>query len=276
MTNRLFVAKKPLFIGSNAFLSVLKRKYGVKSGGFSGSLDPCAKGSLIVAFGQYTRLFQYLAKTPKRYRATFWLGAQSESLDIERVSAVEKTPRLDEDAIVKTFDSFIGESEQYAPAFSAIRINGTRSYKLARKGENVETKPRKTHIYDLKITAYAHPFLSFECAVSEGCYIRSLARDIAAKLNTSGSLSYLERLNEGRFFYENERALNPLDFIDLERNRYEGDRADLFCGKRAPIAAFEKREEGDYLVECGDFFVIIAVANGEVSYKLGRVDLARA
>ncbi|MDR1451117.1 MAG: tRNA pseudouridine(55) synthase TruB [Helicobacteraceae bacterium] len=267
--NRLFVANKPRFISSNGFLSRLKRKYGVKSAGFSGTLDPLATGALIVAFGQYTRLFGYLAKTPKRYRAVLWLGAHSRSLDIEQVDRIVQTPRLSLAAIDESLCAFTGEIEQYPPIFSAIKFNGKRSYKLARKGEQTAIKPRLVYVYDLKLVAYSHPFLTFDAAVGEGCYIRSLGRDIALRLGCSGSLSYLERVSEGRFSFDNEKPLNPLDFIDMKRNRYLGDQMDLYRGKRLQISGFTDQTDGDYLIESENFFTIINLFDGAVTYKLG-------
>jgi len=86
--NRLFVAYKPSGISSNFFLSRLKRKYKNKKAGFTGTLDPFAKGVLIVGFGSHTKLFRFLNKTPKSYRATLWLGAHSDSLDTEMIDSV--------------------------------------------------------------------------------------------------------------------------------------------------------------------------------------------
>ena len=80
--NKLIVVKKPMFRSSNSYLNEIKREYRNKKAGFSGTLDPFACGCLIVAFGQYSKLFRYLKKTPKTYRAVIWLGASSESLDI--------------------------------------------------------------------------------------------------------------------------------------------------------------------------------------------------
>ena len=93
-TNRLFVVNKPLFISSNQYLGKIKKRYKNKKAGFSGTLDPFAKGCLIVAFGQYTKLFQFLKKTPKKYKATLFLGAYSETLDIEKISKVEQIENL--------------------------------------------------------------------------------------------------------------------------------------------------------------------------------------
>ncbi len=92
--NRLFVIKKPIFISSNFYLKRIKRKFKVKKAGFSGTLDPFAKGCLITAFGQYTKLFRFLKKVPKTYRATLWLGTTSLSGDIENVTSIEESSKL--------------------------------------------------------------------------------------------------------------------------------------------------------------------------------------
>ena len=103
--NRLFVIKKPIFISSNFYLRKIKRKYNTKKAGFSGTLDPFATGCLIVAFGQYTKLFQFLKKTPKTYRTTIWLGATSTSLDIENIVIPSDIPtKLDANTIKKQLD----------------------------------------------------------------------------------------------------------------------------------------------------------------------------
>lgn len=92
--NKLFVAYKPSGITSNLFLSRLKRKYDNKKAGFTGTLDPFAKGVLIIGMGSHTKLFRFLDKTPKTYRATLWLGAHSDSLDTEMIDKVEEIPDL--------------------------------------------------------------------------------------------------------------------------------------------------------------------------------------
>ncbi|GHS87300.1 tRNA pseudouridine synthase B [Campylobacterota bacterium] len=272
--NRIFAAYKPPFISSNLFLTHLKRKYREKSGGFSGTLDPFARGVLIVAFGQYTRLFQFLAKTPKRYAATLFLGAVSPTLDIEKIGAIEQTKRLEIGEIEAAAQSFVGVSSQLPPLYSAIRIGGVRAYKIARSGEDAPIAPREIEIFSIKITAYCHPFLSFECEVSEGCYVRSIGRDLAAVFGMSGALSSLTRLSEGRFCYENERALNPLDFIDLPQNRYLGDERDLWEGKKVPADRFEKQADGSYVIAAEKFFTIVRIEGGLVGYRLGRTDLS--
>jgi len=136
--NRLFVAYKPSGIGSNKFLYTLKRKYKDKKAGFAGTLDPFAKGVLLVGFGSHTKLFRFLNKTPKRYRATLWLGAKSDSLDIEMIEAVEEVSQLSLTQVEAAVKSLEGELEYEPPIFSAKRINGQRAYDLARAGKKVQ------------------------------------------------------------------------------------------------------------------------------------------
>jgi len=272
MNNRLFVVNKPLFVSSNQYLGKIKRKYKTKKAGFSGTLDPFAKGCLIVAFGQYTRLFQFLKKTPKRYKATLFLGAYSETLDVEKISKVDIPPKFNYDEVKKVVESFKGKITQIPPKYSAKKIDGIRAYDLARAGKDVDIKKIEVEIFDIKITNYSHPFLSFEAEVSEGTYIRSLGRDIAEKLGVDGSLTYLERLNEGKFVYDNEKALNPLEYLDLEKNEYLGDKENLVLGRKLNIEDFKITQKGKYIVEFENYFAIIEI-DENVKYLLNKVEL---
>ena len=272
MNNKLFVANKPLFVSSNQFLGRIKRKYKTKKAGFSGTLDPFAKGCLIIAFGQYTKLFQFLKKTPKRYKATLFLGAYSETLDVEKISKVDIPPKFDFDEVERVVQSFKGKITQIPPKYSAKKIDGIRAYDLARAGKDVDIKKIEVEIFDIKITNYSHPFLSFEAEVSEGTYIRSLGRDIAEKLGVDGSLTYLERLNEGKFVFEDEKPLNPLEYLDLDKNEYLGDKENLLLGRKLSIKDFKIQEKGKYVVEFENYFAIIEI-DETVKYLLNKVEL---
>ena len=138
--NKLIVVNKPIFMSSNFYLTRIKKKYKNKKAGFSGTLDPFAKGCLIVAFGQYSKLFKYLAKTPKTYRAVVWLGTQSESLDIEQVTSIEMVDKVDINLIKKELDLLKGDILYTPPKFSAKKIDGKRAYDMARNGEEVVLK----------------------------------------------------------------------------------------------------------------------------------------
>jgi tRNA pseudouridine55 synthase len=269
--NKLIVVNKPLFISSNFYLTKIKKKYKNKKAGFSGTLDPFAKGCLIVAFGQYSRLFKYLKKTPKTYKAVVWLGAISESFDIEKVISVNLVEKMDVDDIKYQLNSLVGELEYIPPKFSAKKIEGVRAYELARQGHDFELNKCKMNIYDTKFISYRHPFITIETTVSEGSYIRSFAQILLEKLGTIGTLSYLERINEGAFFYENEKELNPLDYIDLPINNYFGTIEWLNTGKKISIDYLEKKEDGKYLIITDKFFSIIEIEEGEVKYLLNKV-----
>lgn len=271
--NKLLVVKKPIYMSSNSYLNRIKRKYKSKKAGFSGTLDPFAKGCLIVAFGQYSKLFKYLKKVPKTYRATIWLGAQSESLDIENIKSIEETNILVIQKIQEAITSIIGEISYVPPKFSAKKIDGQRAYDLARKGENVELKTSTMNIFGSKFISYSHPFITFEATVSEGSYIRSLAQIILGKLVAKGTLSYLERLNEGEFFFENEKSLNPLDFLDLPIIKYSGDKKWVENGKKINIDFLNNKDDGKYILKFDDFFSILEIENNEVKYILNKVML---
>jgi tRNA pseudouridine55 synthase len=269
--NKLIVVNKPLFISSNFYLTKIKKKYKNKKAGFSGTLDPFAKGCLIVAFGQYSKLFKYLKKTPKTYKAVVWLGAQSESFDIEKVISVDLLERIKEEDIKSQLNSLVGELEYIPPKFSAKKIDGVRAYELARQGHDIELDKCKMNIYNTKFISYRHPFITFETTVSEGSYIRSFAQILLEKLGTVGTLSYLERINEGAFFYDNEKDLNPLDYIDLPINRYFGTVEWLNTGKKISIDYLEIKENGKYLIITDKFFSIIEIEEGDVKYLLNKV-----
>lgn len=269
--NRLFVANKPINISSNRFLGQLKKKYKVKNAGFSGTLDPFASGCLIIAFGAYTKLFNYINQAPKCYEATIWLGAKSASLDnenIEKISILE--PFLLKD-LQNFTNQLIGEIEFTPPKYSAKHINGVRAYDLARKGIDFELKTQKMQVFSTQILNYSHPFLTISLKLSQGGYARSWAELLAKKLNCDATLSALKRISEGDFFYENEKALNPLDFLKLNKNEYLGDESNMALGKKLKIQNFKEQKNGLYLIAFDDFFSIIEIFNGEVKYKLNRI-----
>ena len=269
--NRLFVVKKPVFISSNFYLNRIKRKYKNKKAGFSGTLDPFACGSLIVAFGQYSKLFRFLKKTPKSYKATIFLGARSESLDIENVYSIEKSPVLEETFIKEQLTSLLGTLEYLPPKYSAKKINGQRAYNLAREGIDFEMKKIISEVLNVKFINYSHPFLTFELTVSEGSYIRSMAQILLERLKSVGTLSYLERLHEGEFFYDNEKSLNPLKYLDLEENTYSGTKEWFDMGKKLNIEYFENKTDGEYLIVFDTFFSVIEIKDNEPKYILNKV-----
>jgi len=273
--NRLFVVNKPIFRTSNGYMGYVKNKYNTKKVGFSGTLDPFATGCLIVATGQYTKLFQYLDKTPKSYKATLWLGVNSPSLDIEKIDSIKDVKPFAREKIEEALRTLKGELSYYPPKFSAKKVNGRRAYELAREGKEVKLQTITSTIYDIKLLNYNHPFVHFEAKVSEGTYIRSLGSLIADKLNVDATLSSLHRIHEGRFYYDNEKALDPFKYLTLPLNIYTGDDTFMELGKKMELEYFETKHDGVYLVELEKFFSIIEIKNAEVSYRFNRIEKFR-
>ena len=269
--NRLFVVNKPIFLSSNNYMYKIKREYGTKKVGFSGTLDPFATGCLIVATGKFTKLFQYLNKTPKRYRATMWIGATSASLDIENIISIKDSKELDIQNIKESLNSLIGTLTYLPPKYSAKKIKGKKAYELARENIDIALKEITSKVYDVKLLNYNHPFVTFEIEVSEGSYIRSIAQILAKRLNIQATLSALHRINEGNFFYNNQEPIDPYKNLKIATNRYIGDITDLELGRKLDISNFEIKEDGEYLVEAKNSYAIIAISKQKVSYKLNSL-----
>ncbi|HIY44288.1 MAG TPA: tRNA pseudouridine(55) synthase TruB [Candidatus Helicobacter avistercoris] len=272
--NALFAAHKPAGVSSNHFLTRLKRKYKFGKCGYSGTLDPFASGLLLVGVGAYTRLFDYLDKSTKSYEATLWLGAKSESLDIEQIESVECVREFKRGRVEEVLESFVGQVKYTPPRFSAKHINGKRAYELAREGVEFALKECEMQIFEIKLLSYAHPFVSFRVKVSEGAYIRSLGELIAKKLGVCGALSALRRVGEGSVCVGREeiRELDPLSHIALPRVELGELYQEFYDGKKITLKNQKLRVNTPYLVVFEEFFSIIELnENGEVKYRLNRI-----
>lgn len=272
--NALFATHKPAGLSSNAFLTRLKRKYGFEKCGYSGTLDPFASGLLIVGVGSYTRLFDYLDKSTKTYEATLWLGAESESLDIERISCVECVEEFAWERVGEVLESFKGEVRYTPPRFSAKHIDGKRAYELAREGVEFELKESVMQVYEIELLRYCHPFVSFRVKVSEGGYIRSLGEMIAKRLGVSGALSALKRVAEGKIKLPKEEII-PLDVFStlaLPKADLKKYCQEIANGKKITLKEQNLQNNTPYLIDFEDFFSIIEVnENGEIKYRLNRI-----
>ena len=273
MDNRLFVAYKPKNISSNRFLGKLKKKYGVKKAGYSGTLDPFACGVLIVAFGQFTKLFRFLQKSPKTYKATLWLGANSPTLDIEKIEKVSLIGQIESALIKDVLSSLKGKIRYLPPKYSAKKIGGKKAYELARAEEEIKLKQIESVIDEIKLLHYMHPYLTFEITISEGGYVRSIGEMIAKKLGTCGSLTYLERVKEGKFVYDNGKALKLPEFLDMEENFYMGSKDDILLGKKIKKNDFKIQKTGQYFIILDKMLSIIEISDEDVRYIINRVEL---
>ena len=185
--------------------------------GHAGTLDPLAKGVLVVCVGAATRLLDYVQQMPKEYAATFLMGRRSASDDVDTdVELMVDAPRPSREEIEAGVPQFTGTIEQRPPAFSAVKVEGQRSYRLARRGDVVEHAARSVEVYQLAIVRYEYPELELAFRCSSGTYVRSLGRDLAAALGTHAVMSALVRTAVGGFRIEDAMdARGP----DMERLR---------------------------------------------------------
>lgn len=269
--NAIITAYKPALVGSNHFLGRLKRKYQTKKAGFSGTLDPFAKGCLVVAFGNYTKLLPYLSLAPKTYIATLWLGAFSESLDIERIYSVDVVPQFNKNEIEIIINNLQQLKKITPPKFSAKWVNGKRAYELARDNKDFELKEMDIDIFSSKLILYNHPFVTFEVSVSKGTYVRSLAKIVADSLNVNGALSALERISEGKLYFKNYKPEVLNEILNLNKNRCFKDEDFIKNGKKLSKDDFENSNNGDYFCEFESFFSIIRIDENGVSYLLNTI-----
>lgn len=179
--------------------------------GHAGTLDPFATGLLVILLGDATKRSDEFLKQDKTYEATIYLGATSTTGDPEGEIAVTSDKMPSEQSIKEVLEQFTGQITQTPPAYSAIKINGQRAYKLARKGQDVEIPTRTVTIHWIELIEYAYPELKIRTKVSSGTYIRSLAEDVGNALGTGAYCSQLRRLTIANFSVEDAQ---PIDVVD--------------------------------------------------------------
>lgn len=168
--------------------------------GHAGTLDPLAIGLLVLLIGKnYTRRASEFSKLDKTYEVTMKLGFTSSTGDEEGEKLAVSTRKPEASEIELALEKFTGEIMQTPPAFSAMKVNGQRAYKLAREGKPVQLEPRPVTIYKNELVSYEYPLVSFTASVSSGTYIRSLAEDMGASLGTGAYTSQLRRISIGKF-----------------------------------------------------------------------------
>jgi tRNA pseudouridine55 synthase len=167
--------------------------------GHTGTLDPLATGVLVLCLGQATRLTEYIQDMGKTYRAVFRLGARSDTDDAAGTVEVVVGPVPNREAVTKAVSTFIGNTDQVPPAYSAAKVSGARAYNLARKGREVSLQPRRVRIDAIDVLAYDYPRLEVEVRCGKGTYIRSLARDLGQRLGCGALVEELRRTRVGPF-----------------------------------------------------------------------------
>lgn len=189
---------KPAGPTSHDVVDIVRRALGEQRIGHLGTLDPFAKGLLVLVVGRATRLASFAAAWPKSYEGVIRLGVTTETDDL--MGAVTRTApwtHITIAELVAVIQSFRGGYDQRPPAYSAVKIEGERAYARARRGETVEPAPRAVEIRELEIVEAAMPDLRFRATVSGGTYLRSLARDMGAQLGCGAHLAALRRTAVG-------------------------------------------------------------------------------
>ena len=218
LDGKILLVNKPLgwtsFDVVKKVRNVISRETGIRKikVGHAGTLDPLAEGLLIICTGRFTKKIEQFQEMEKEYTGTFFIGATTPSFYKETdIDQRWDTSHLKEETIVKCSESFIGESDQIPPLFSAIKTDGVRAYHHARNQETIELKPRRITISRFDLTRIALPEVDFIVTCSKGTYIRSLARDFGKALNSGAHLTSLTRTRIGTYQLTDAVALQEFE-----------------------------------------------------------------
>ncbi len=201
--NGIIVIDKPEGKTSHDMVYFMRRVTGIKKIGHTGTLDPMATGVLPVCIGSATKAADMLTASDKQYTAELILGKTTDTQDASGTVLTESEVNLADTEIENAVSSFVGEIEQIPPMYSAIKQNGKKLYELARKGIEVERKPRKVKIHGINILGIDGKSVKIDVSCSKGTYIRTLCADIGEKLGTGAYMNTLRRTQAGIFTIEN-------------------------------------------------------------------------
>ena len=202
---------KPRGLGSNQVLQMVKRLFGARKAGHTGSLDRLASGLLPICLGEATKLSGFLLNADKRYRATIRLGVRTATGDAEgEVVDTRPVPTLSDREVEAALDRFRGPVEQIPPMHSALKHQGQRLYKLAHQGITVERAPRRVVIHQLVCRRRDRERIDLDIECSKGTYVRTLSEDLGEALGTTAHVAELRRVGSGPFGEEGMVSLEDL------------------------------------------------------------------
>lgn len=220
ITGETFVIDKPCgwtsFDAVKRVRGAIQRRLNLKrfKVGHAGTLDPLATGVLLICTGRSTKSISTLQEGMKEYVAEITFGATTPSYDLEKeIDARYPWEHIDRAAIEKVLPRFVGHLMQVPPVFSAVKVAGKRAYKYARKGQEVEIKPKPLEIREMEILDWKAPVLSLRILCSKGTYIRAIARDLGEVLESGAHLTALRRTRVGDYHIED--AMKIEDVLDM-------------------------------------------------------------
>lgn len=229
--NGVIVIDKPEGVTSHDVVAMMRKQFGTRRVGHTGTLDPMATGVLPVCIGNACRASDMLTEADKGYRCRFLLGKTTDTLDIEGTLTSESQVNVTEKEVADVIGQFTGEILQIPPMYSAIKKDGKKLYELAREGKEVERQPRPVTVYSIDILEIDLPYVEIDVLCSKGTYIRSLCDDIGKRLGCGATMTALRRTKTAGFTLDcayspkavseasdKERLLIPTDrlFSDLD------------------------------------------------------------
>lgn len=214
--NGILIVNKSDGFTSRDVINKLSKVFNTKKIGHTGTLDPIAKGVLVVVLGKYTKLCEDLTQTYKEYIATFKLGILTDTLDITGNVIDEKSCNVSEEEIRNVISSYKCIYSQEVPIYSSVKINGRKLYEYARNGEEVTLPKREVDIKSIEVLEINKDIIKIKCLVSKGTYIRSLIRDIGESLNTHATMTDLIRTKQGIFDIKDSYTIE-----DIENGNYK-------------------------------------------------------
>ena len=213
----VLLVNKEKGLTSRDVVNELCKKFNTKKIGHTGTLDPMAKGVLVVAINKGLKIVDELTMLDKEYIAQVTLGIETDTLDITGNILNKRKPKyIEKEKIKQVLESFKGRYDMQVPKYSAIKVNGRKLYEYARNNEEVKLPIKQVYINDIKLIdeiIYNEDTIkfNFKCNVSKGTYVRSLIRDICLKLDEIGTMSDLVRTKQGKFKIEDSLKLSQID-----------------------------------------------------------------
>ncbi len=219
MKSGIVVLYKEQDISSQAAVNRVKRLFGVKKAGHTGTLDPLATGILPVLVGRAVKASEYMLTEDKHYRAIMRLGITTDTEDITGNLLTTAESRPSEDEVIRAANEKIGKSLQTPPMYSAIKIGGEKLYDLARRGVTVEREPREINVYSIGVEKIDSRDYRLDVHCSKGTYIRTLCADIGAALGCGAAMAALERTECAGFDLSAAHTLSEIEgMTDEERD----------------------------------------------------------
>ncbi len=233
--NGVLIVNKPEGITSHDVVGKIRKLYGTRKVGHTGTLDPLATGVLVILLGRAAKAAEYLVADRKTYRARLTLGLTTDTEDITGKVLTQTNNIPSRDAVMSACGEFLGKIKQIPPMYSALKVDGKKLYDLAREGIEVERAARDIEIFRLDCTPTDKENeydLLVEC--SSGTYIRTLCADIGARLGCGGVMSALHRVRAGGFDITNSHTLEALEALDIDaRYGLLAPTESLFCDLEA-------------------------------------------